>query len=117
MWEMSKFSAGGWTPSPILPVGKTLESLFIPGLVYLENWGELENWVQIPQIMCINIQEVIQCVKLYISHQVKPYSNVKTIWGLIYICFIVFGALGQTGEIGPNYPIYGHVYTESHPKR
>ena len=35
-------------------------------------------------------KKVAEKVKLQISHQMKPYSNVK----IIYICFSVFWALG-----------------------
>ena len=36
-----------------------------------------ENWAQIPQIIGLDKQKVIQSVKLYISHHLKPYSSVK----------------------------------------
>ena len=42
--------------------------------------------------------------KLHISNQMKPYSNVKTIWGLIYTRFGVFWVLEHVGKIGPEYP-------------
>ena len=54
--------------------------------------------------MNINTYKVVQKVKLQILHQMKPYSNVKTIWGLTYICFSVFWALQQDWEIGSKYP-------------
>ena len=63
-------------------------------LVYLGIGASLGNWIQIPQSMGADIQKVIEKVKLHISHQMKTYSNVKTIRGLIYTCFNVFWGLG-----------------------
>ena len=51
------------------------------------------NWDQTPQIMSTNTQEAIWSVKLHIPHKIEPYSNVNTIWGLIYACFCVFGGI------------------------
>ena len=62
------------------------------------------NIAQIPHIINTDTQEVIQSVKLHISHQVKPYSNVETIWGLIYTCFSIFWALEQVRESRPKKP-------------
>ena len=64
------------------------------------NWG---NLAEIPQIMGRDTQKVIQSVKFQISHQMKPYSSVKTICGSSYTCFSILGELGEVGEIGPNY--------------
>ena len=54
--------------------------------------------------MDTNTKKVIQKAKLHISHQVKPYSNVKTFRGLIYTYFSIFWALEQVGEIGSKNP-------------
>ena len=66
---------------------------FILVLVYLR--ASQGNWAQIPQ--------VIQSVKFYSSHQMKPYSRVRAIWGSSYTCFSIFGELGQVGEIVHKY--------------
>ena len=50
-----------------------------------------------PQVMDTNTQKVIQTVKLHISHQLKPYSNVKTIWGLI--CMFKFAFQNGVNEL------------------
>ena len=65
----------------------------------------LNDNLQITQLMGINTQRVVQSVKFHISHQLKPYSNVKVIcrWG--YTCFSIFGKLQQVGEIGPKFPL------------
>ena len=44
----------------------------------------------------------IHSVKLYILHQMKPYSRVKTNWELSDICISIFGELGQVRKIRPN---------------
>ena len=44
-----------------------------------------------------NHGHVIQSVKLYISLEKKPYTNVKAIWESIYTCFCVSVELGQVG--------------------
>ena len=54
---------------------------------------EFQNAVGTLQIMGINTQRVIQSVKFHISHQMKPYSNVKVIWGSGYTCFSIFWEL------------------------
>ena len=62
------------------------------------------NLAKIRQIMGRDSQKVIQSVKFQISHQMKPYLSVRTIYGSSYTYFSIFGELGQVGEIGPNYP-------------
>ena len=42
-------------------------------------------------------------MKLHMSHKMKPYPNVKTIWGLIYASFSVFWALEQVQKIVATY--------------
>ena len=51
-----------------------------------------------------NTPNVIKSVKLSISHQIIPYSSVKTICGSSYTYFSIFGELGQVGEIGSKSP-------------
>ena len=49
--------------------------------------------------------KVIQSLQLQISHQMRPYSNVKAIRGSSsYTCLRVFGSLGQFWQTGPKYP-------------
>lgn len=73
-----------------------------------------ENWTWTPQIMWINTQKVIWSVKLHISHQMKLYSNVETISGMIYIYFSVFGTFREIEEIGPKYhKSWACIYRES----
>ena len=69
--------------------------------LYLWNWVSWQNLAQLSQIMGRDTQKVIQSVKFHISHQIKPYSRVKTIWWLIYTCFSILVKLGQ---IWPKYP-------------
>ena len=72
-------------------VQKLFEGGVIPVLVYLgikASQSSKEN----SQIKGMDTQKVIQSVKLNISNQMKPYSNLNTIWGLIYTCFSVFWA-------------------------
>ena len=57
-----------------------------------------------PHIIDIHIQKIIKSVKLHISHQMKPYSRVKTIFRFSYTCFNIFGELGQVEKIGPKCP-------------
>ena len=52
-----------------------------------------------------SIHRVIQSVKFHISHQVKPYSNVKVICRSGCTCFSIFGELWQVRKIGPKFPI------------
>ena len=52
-----------------------------------------------------SIHRVIQSVKFHISHQVKPYSNVKVICRSGCTCFNIFGELWQVRKIGPKFPI------------
>ena len=44
-----------------------------------------------------NTPKVIKSVKLNISHQMMPYSSVKTICGSSYTYFSIIGELGQVG--------------------
>ena len=62
-----------------------------------------QNLAQLPQIMGRDTQKVIQSVKFSISHQMKSYSMVKTVWMFSYTCFSIFGELGQIKYIGPKY--------------
>ena len=65
-------------------------------------WG---NWAQIPQIMCRDTWKVIQSLQLLVSHQMRPYSSVRTLCGSSYITsFTCTRVLGQFGETGPKYP-------------
>ena len=73
------------------------EGWFMPVLVYLAHWGKSGNLRPNTQIH----GHVIQSVKLHISHQMKPYSNVKAIWESIYTCFCVSVELGQVSYIRP----------------
>ena len=57
----------------------------------------MENWAQIKS------KNVIECVKLNISHQMRPYSKVKAIQAPSFTCFSVFMKLGQFDEIGIKY--------------
>lgn len=43
------------------------------------------------------------CSTPHFTYQMRPYSSVKTISGLNYICFSVFRALVQVREIRPKY--------------
>ena len=54
--------------------------------------------------------KVIWTVQLHISHQMRPYSSRKTVWGS---GCRVFWALGQFGETGLKYL---KSWAESHPK-
>ena len=54
--------------------------------------------------MGTNTQKIIQSVKLHISHQMNPYSNVMTIWVSIYTCLPGFAELRQVREIRPQNP-------------
>ena len=51
----------------------------MPVLLHLGFGENRENWVQITQIVDTDTHKLIQCVKLHILHQMKPYSNLKTI--------------------------------------
>ena len=91
------------------------------------NWGPsytcfriFGNWVESGKLdpntpnIWINTQKVNPNVKLYISHQMKSYSNIKTIWRLIYIWFGVFMALRQIDGTGPKYPrLWTCIYRKS----
>ena len=87
---------------------------FTPLLVCLGHWGKSGKLRPNTQ----NHGHIIQSVKLFISHQMKPYLNIKAIWKSVYTCFCVsvelgqvghssytcfsiFGELGQVEEIGP----------------
>ena len=64
--------------------------------------------------MWINTEKVIWRVKLHISHQMKLYSNVETILGMIYIYFSVFGAFREIEEIGHKWhKSWACIYRES----
>ena len=63
-------------------------------------WG---NWARIPQIMCKDTRKVIQNLQLFVSHQIRHYSSVRTLCGSSYTCFTGTRVLGQFGEIGPTY--------------
>ena len=56
----------------------------------------LRESYQIPQIMGTNTQKFIHSVKLHISHQMKPCSSLKSIWGSIYTCSSVFVIIGAS---------------------
>ena len=75
----------------------------------LRHWGKSGVLVS----KTLNHGYVIQSVKLYIWHQMKPYSSVKVIWESIYTCFVNWD---KSGKLGPNNSNHGHQYTESHPK-
>ena len=66
---------------------------------YLNHGKDTQNVIESVR----DTQKVIQCVQLHISHQMKPYSIVKAIWGSSYTCFSVFQALGQVRRTGPKY--------------
>ena len=73
------------------------EGSFIPALVYLGHWRKSSKLVtNVP-----SHGHVIQRVNLHILHQMKPYSNAKAIWELIYTCFYVSVEVEQVREIGP----------------
>ena len=57
-----------------------------------------------------------ECIKLHISHQMRPYSSVKAIQGSSYTCFGVLEHWGNSGEFDSNTLNYGEGYTESYPK-
>ena len=52
----------------------------------------------------MDTQKFIHSVKLYILHQLKPYSRVKSNWEPSYTCISIFVELGQVREIGPKCP-------------
>ena len=85
-------------------------------LVYLRIDASRTSWPQVPQITSTNIWKVIQSVKLRISHEMKAYSSIKTIWGLSYNCVSVFWNWGKSGKWDPNTPNHACRYTEDHPK-
>ena len=74
----------------------------------LRHWGKSGVLVS----KTLNHGYVIQSVKLYIWHQMKPYSSVKVIWESIYTCFVNWD---KSGKLGPNNLNHGRQYTESHP--
>ena len=91
----------------------------IPVLAYLGNWDKSKklgpnnqhhwNWYTEGVL-----SDTCPTVKLHISHRMKPYSDVKNIWGLIYISFSIFWAQEQVPVIGPKYPIsWAWIYRNS----
>ena len=67
-------------------------------------------------IVDTDTHKLIQCVKLHILHQMKPYSNLKTIWGLIYTCLVDLEHWSKSGNSGSNTANHEFPYTESNPK-
>ena len=41
---------------------------------------------------------------ILISHQMRPYSSFKALFGVSYTCFTGTQVLGQFGETGSEYP-------------
>ena len=74
------------------------------------------NQAQITQIMDSNTPKVIRSVKLNISHQMMPYSSLKTICGSIYTCFVYLQNWGKLAKFSPITSNHGQRYTESHSK-
>ena len=52
--------------------GQVLAVLGISGIRAISG-----NWAQIPQIMVRETQQITQSVQFIISHQVRPYFNVR----------------------------------------
>ena len=75
----------------VKPIWGSIYTCFL----YLQIVASSQNLAQLPQIMGRITQKVIQIVKFYISHQMKPYSKGKVICGSSYTCFSIFGELGQ----------------------
>ena len=69
-------------------------------------WG---NWPQILQVMCRDTQKLIQSFQHYISHWLRSYSSAKAIWGSSYICFRVFGVLGELWKLSPSALIFQNL--------
>ena len=67
-----------------------------------------QNLTQLPKIMGRGTQKVIQSVEFFISHQMKPYSRVKTICGSSYTYFGIFEDWGKSGKLGPNTAHHEH---------
>ena len=57
------------------------------------------NVAQIHQIFGRDTQKITKIVKPKISHQIKPFSSVKIIWGLRSTWLVYIWALEQVGEI------------------
>ena len=77
------------------------------------------NRAQIAQIMARETQQVIKSLEFIISHQVRPYLSVMTIWRLSSTCSRLFGALVQFWKLGPKraqIPEINVRETGSHPK-
>ena len=88
------------------------EGWFAPVLVYLGHLGKSRNLRPNTPIH----GHVIHSVKLHISHQVKPYSIVKVIWGSIYTCFMYLQNWGKLAKFSPIISNHGQRYPESHSK-
>ena len=56
--------------------------------------------------MNTDTKKVTHSVKPHITHQMKSYSNVKTILGSIYIYYKLVAGLGQVNEMWPKYTKY-----------
>ena len=94
-----------------------------PVLGYFGHYGHLGNLcpnrAQIAQIMARETQQVIKSLEFIISHQVRPYLSVMTIWRLSSTCSRLFGALVQFWKLGPKraqIPEINVRETGSHPK-
>ena len=75
-------------------------------------WGEQAH---ITQFLILVTQQNIQSLQLDILHQMRPYSSVEAIRGLVD--FHLFSVFGEIGPIqGPNYPILGSGGTTSYSK-
>ena len=58
--------------------------------------------------MDTDTQKVTRSVKPDITHQIKSYSNVKTIWRSVYTCFSVFAGIGASqGNLAQIHQIFG----------
>ena len=65
------------------------------------------NWPQMSQIMGINTQKVVQSVKLYILHYMKPYTNSNSIEGWFTPVLAYLGNWGKLERFVPKSSFIG----------
>ena len=65
--------------------------------------------------MSRHTRNVLQCLRLLISHQMKYYRSDKAIGGLSCTYCRVFWVLGKLGETGPHYPYFFHIFQFYYP--